>query len=72
MNTHRLNALIEAQTLLIQTRDTIKKMRDLEEEDYRLILGPMGDSIADCEYLIECEYERIDGNKMPVDGYATS
>jgi len=55
--TDRLDDLTAALTDLIGVRDRIKQRTDLTDEDRASILGPLGDAISDCEYMMRAAYE---------------
>ena len=60
--TERLNDLTKTLTILIANRDLIRSsMPDLTEDDKAAILGPLGDSIADCDFLMKAAYDESDG-----------
>ena len=53
MNTDRTNDLTKALSLLIANRDLVaNSLIDLTENDRENILGPLGDAISDCEYML--------------------
>ncbi len=53
MNTDRTNDLTKALSLLIANRDLVaNSLIDLTEDDKENILGPLGDAISDCEYML--------------------
>ena len=58
--TDRLNDLTNTLKILIDACDTIKgTTSELTPDDLNCILGPLGDSIADCEYLIKIEHDNM-------------
>ncbi len=53
MNTDRTNDLTKALSLLIANRDLVaNSLIDLTEDDKENILGPLGDAISDCKYML--------------------
>ena len=53
MNIDRTNDLTKALSLLIANRDLVaNSLIDLTEDDKENILGPLGDAISDCEYML--------------------
>ena len=53
MNTDRTNDLTKALSLLIANYDLVaNSLIDLTEDDKENILGPLGDAISECEYML--------------------
>ncbi|GEM_PF-5208932 len=57
MTQDRLDDLTTSLRELINARDIIKGLTDLTEDDKASVLGPLGDSITDCEYLMKAAYD---------------